>query len=162
MARIADHSIEQMFLDRWSSRAMTGEAISVEDLLRLFEAARWAPSCANSQPWRFLCARAGTEHFPRFFDLLEDGNKSWCVRAGALLVILSKKTFENGKPSPTHSFDTGAAWMSLALQGLSQGLVVHGMAGSTTPERPVNSACQTAIRWKRWWQSGIREKWKSW
>ena len=97
--------------------------------MRLFEAARWAPSSANAQPWRFVYAQAGTEFFPQFFDLLSAGNKSWCERAGALAVVLSKKTFDNGRHSPTHSYDAGAAWMSLALQGSALGLVVHGMAG---------------------------------
>lgn len=129
MARVAEHPIEQMFLNRWSSRAMSGTPLAQQELMRLIEAARWAPSCANSQPWRFLYALAGTEHFQTFFDLLQEGNKSWCARAGALLVILSKKTFDNGKPSPTHSLDAGSAWMSLALQGSALGLVVHGMAG---------------------------------
>lgn len=129
MDRIADHEIEGMFLRRWSPRAMSGDAVGDETLMQLFEAARWAPSSANGQPWRFVYARGGTQFFARFHDLLADGNKSWCARAGALVVVLSKKIFDNGRPSPTHSFDTGAAWMSLALEGLALGLVVHGMAG---------------------------------
>lgn len=63
------------------------------------------------------------------FELLTEGNRPWCARAGALIVALSKKTFDNGRPTRTHSYDTGAAWMSLALQGSLLGLVVHGMAG---------------------------------
>ena len=97
--------------------------------MQLFEAARWAPSSSNSQPWRFVNARAGTDHFAPFLDLLVDANKAWCVRAGALVVIVSKETFDNGSPSRTHSFDAGAAWMSLALQAQILGLVAHGMAG---------------------------------
>jgi nitroreductase len=129
MTRIADSDIDPLFLNRWSPRAMSGEAMSESDLLRLFEAARWAPSSGNGQPWRFLYARAGTDHFAKFFGLLSEGNRPWCVRAGALAVVLSRKTFEDGRPSPTHSYDTGAAWMSLALQGSILGFVVHGMAG---------------------------------
>jgi len=108
---------------------MSGDTVRDEILMQLFEAARWAPSSANGQPWRFIYARSGTPFFARFHDLLAEGNKSWCVRAGALVVVLSKKIFDNGRPSPTHSFDTGASWMSLALEGLALGLVVHGMAG---------------------------------
>jgi nitroreductase len=129
MERIADHSIDPLFLRRWSARAMDGETVVEADLLRLFEAARWAPSSGNGQPWRFVYARAGTKYFERFFGLLGDANKAWCVRAGALVVVLSKRTFDNGRPSRTHSFDTGAAWMSLALQASLLGLVAHGMAG---------------------------------
>ncbi|MEP6538081.1 MAG: nitroreductase family protein, partial [Bryobacteraceae bacterium] len=87
------------------------------------------PSSANGQPWRFIYARRGTPFFATFYDFLAEGNKSWCVRAGALVVVLSKKIFDNGRPSPTHSYDTGAAWMSLALEGVALGLVIHGMAG---------------------------------
>lgn len=108
---------------------MTGEPVSAGDLMRLFEAARWAPSSGNFQPWRFVYARAGTPHFERLFGLLNEGNRGWCAHAGALIVVLSKTAFDDGRPARTHSFDTGAAWMSLALQGSAMGLVVHGMAG---------------------------------
>lgn len=128
--RRADHPIDTLFLDRWSPRAMTGEPIDEAELLTLFEAARWAPSSGNSQPWRFLYARRDTEHWPVFFDLLAEGNRTWCHRAAALIVFISRTTREEtGRPLVTHSYDTGAAWMSLALQGWMRGLVVHGMAG---------------------------------
>jgi nitroreductase len=129
MERIPEHEIHPQFVERWSGRAMNGEPMSEAELMRLFEAARWAPSCANSQPWRFVYARAGTPHFDRLFGLLAEGNRTWCARAGALIVALSKTTFDNGSPMRTHSYDTGAAWMSLALEGSQMGLVVHGMAG---------------------------------
>ena len=103
--------------------------MSEADMMRLFEAARWAPSSGNNQPWRFVYARARTAHFEKLFGLLADANKTWCVRAGALIVVTSRITFEDGRPARTHSFDTGAAWMSLALQAMSMGLVAHGMAG---------------------------------
>ena len=128
--RKADPPIEQLFLDRWSPRAMSGEPVAEADLMRLFEAARWAPSSFNNQPWRILYARRDTPHWQSFFDLLADGNKSWCGKAAALLVFVSRTTFEhNNKPSVTHSFDCGAAWENLALQGFRMGLVVHGMQG---------------------------------
>jgi nitroreductase len=127
--RQPDHPVERLFVDRWSPRAMSGEAIPNEELLTLFEAARWAPSSANNQPWRMLYAARNSSHWPLFFDLLVDSNKVWCVNAAALLVVVSKTTFENGKPCRTHSYDSGAAWMSLALQGSLMGLVVHGMQG---------------------------------
>src|SRR5579862_2620969 len=129
MDRIADHEIAPMFLQRWSPRAMNGQRIDNKDLMRLFEAARWAPSSANGQPWRFVYALAGTAHFEKFFGLLREPNKPWCARAGALVVVASRKTLPNGQPARTHSYDTGAAWMSLALEGHLLGLVVHGMAG---------------------------------
>lgn len=128
--RRADHPIDTLFLDRWSPRAMTGEPIDERELLVLFEAARWAPSSGNSQPWRFLYARRDTEHWPLFFDLLVEGNRTWCHKAAALVVFVSRTTHEQtGRPLKTHSYDTGSAWVSFALQGWLKGLVVHGMAG---------------------------------
>jgi nitroreductase len=128
--RQADHPIESFILDRWSPRAMSGEGISNDELLRLFEAARWAPSSYNAQPWRALYAHRESEHWPTFFGLLVEGNKAWAKDAAVLVVFIARKTFEhNGKPSITHSYDCGAAWENFALQGFAQGLVVHGMQG---------------------------------
>lgn len=129
-ARIAEHALDKIFLDRWSPRAMSGESIPESDLMILFEAARWAPSSNNNQPWRILYARRDSEHWPLFLSLLADPNKVWAQNAAALLIFVSKSTFDhNNKPSVTHSFDTGAAWENLALQGSLMGYVVHGMQG---------------------------------
>ena len=128
--RKSDHPINPLILNRWSHRAMSGEKISHEELMSLFEAARWAPSCYNIQPWRFLYAIRETSHWPKFFDLLVDFNKSWCDKAAVLGLVVSEKLFEKTKkPSPTHSLDAGAAWENLALEGASRSLVVHGMQG---------------------------------
>lgn len=128
--RKADYPIDPVFLDRWSPRAMSGEPITEEALFTLFEAARWAPSSFNGQPWRMLYARRDTPHWPLFLDLLVEFNQSWAKNAAALVVFISKTTFDHsGEPAVTHSFDTGAAWENLALQGALQGLVVHGMQG---------------------------------
>lgn len=124
------YQINDIFIERWSPRAMSGEPLGQEELFKLFEAARWAPSSYNGQPWRFLYAHRGTPAWKTFFDLLVPFNQSWAHTAAVLVVIISKKTFEyNDKPSRTHSFDAGSAWMSLALQGSMNGLVVHGMEG---------------------------------
>ncbi len=128
--RKADHPIQPLLLNRWSPRSMSGESISEAELMSLFEAARWAPSSYNEQPWRFFFAKRDTPHFSKFFELLIDFNKGWCAKAAVLGVIASHKFFEkNKKPSVTHSFDTGAAWENLALEGNARGLVVHGMQG---------------------------------
>jgi nitroreductase len=128
--RNPEHGVDEQFLRRWSPRAMSGEPIDNETLLGLFEAARWAPSSNNNQPWRFLYARRETDLWPLFFGLLAEGNRIWAVRAAVLVVAISKTTFDfNGKPSRTHSFDTGASWENLALQGARKGLVVHAMQG---------------------------------
>jgi nitroreductase len=128
--RKADYAIEPLLLDRWSPRAMSGEEISQEELMRLFEAARWAPSSFNTQQWRALYARRGTEHWQSFLDLLVDANKTWAKNAAVLVVFISRKLFDrDNEPSVTRSFDCGAAWENFALQGFHQGLVVHGMEG---------------------------------
>ena len=128
--RKPDYQIESLLLDRWSPRAMSGEEISNEELMRLFEAARWAPSSFNTQQWRALYARRNTEHWQSFFDLLVDANKAWAKNAAVLVVFISRKNFDhNDEPSVTHSYDCGAAWENFALQGFHQGLVVHGMQG---------------------------------
>jgi nitroreductase len=108
--RTPDHPVDKIFLDRWSPRAMSGEAIPEEAIMSLFEAARWAPSSYNNQPWRILYATRNGAHWQLFFDLLVPGNQVWAKNAAALLLFISKKTFTfNGKPCITHSFDTGAA-----------------------------------------------------
>lgn len=128
--RKPDYPVHPLILNRWSPRAMTGEPISDGELMSLFEAARWAPSSYNNQPWRFLYAKRNTPHWAKFFDLLVDFNKGWCDKAAVLGVITSSKIFEqNKKPSVTHSLDAGAAWENLGLEGNSRDLVVHGMEG---------------------------------
>jgi nitroreductase len=109
---------------------MSGEELTEAELLTLFEAARWAPSSYNNQPWRILYARRGTAHWTLFFELLVDFNKTWAKNAAVLVLFISKTTFDhNGEPSVTHSFDTGAAWQNFALQATLRNLVVHAMEG---------------------------------
>lgn len=128
MTRVAEHPIDPVFTRRWSPRAMSGEPLTREQLFALFEAARWSPSAGNAQPWRFVYALRGTEFFHAFLALLAPRNREWCLKAGALVVLLSRNTLR-GMPLRSHSFDAGAAWMSLALQGTLSGLVVHAMQG---------------------------------
>lgn len=128
--RKAAHPIDPLFIDRWSPRAMSGRSMPDEELRVLFEAARWAPSSYNNQPWRMLYAHRDTDPWSTFFGLLGERNQTWCRNASALVLLISKTTFDhNGKPCITHSFDTGAAWENFALQGHLKGYVVHGMQG---------------------------------
>jgi len=125
-----EYSLNPLILNRWSPRAMTGEEMTEKELMALFEAARWAPSSYNNQPWRFLYARKNTSSWPLFFNLMIEFNQGWTKNASALVVVISAKNFEhNNKPARTHSFDTGAAWMSMALEGAWRGYVMHGMEG---------------------------------
>ena len=123
--------VDERFLSRWSPRAMQPHApLSYDDLEPLFEAARWALSSYNAQPWRFLYATADEPMFETYLDLLAAPNRRWAEHAGALVLVISRSQFEhNDKESITHSFDAGAAWMSFALQASSMGLVTHGMQG---------------------------------
>ena len=128
--RASDYPIHPLILNRWSPRAMSEEPLLESELLPLFEAARWAPSCYNEQPWRFIYAMRDTSAWSSLFELLVPFNKSWCKNAGALIVIASRTVSEkNGKPLSTHSFDAGAAWENFALEGAARHLVVHGMQG---------------------------------
>lgn len=122
--------IQQFFLSRVSSRAFSDERLTEEELLTLFEAARWAPSSYNNQPWRFIYVRRGEPEWNLLFDTLVEFNKSWAKRADTLVLVISRNNFtHNEKPARTARFDTGAAWMSLAIEALSQNLITHGMEG---------------------------------
>ncbi len=127
--RKADYPISDLILDRWSPRAMSGEAISEEELMSLFEAARWAPSSSNNQPWRFIYANNGSDNWDDLFGLLVEFNQMWAKNAGVLVCLIAKKTNDKGEVDRNHMSDAGAAWQNLALQGSSMGLVVHGMGG---------------------------------
>ena len=128
------YPIDPMFLDRWSPRAFDGSPIREDEVLKLIEAARWAPSAFNVQPWRFLYALRDDAKWPLFLELLIPFNQSWASSASALIFILSDREMRNADGSPredsyTHSFDAGAAWAQLALQARCDGLYAHGMSG---------------------------------
>ena len=128
--RESEYSIQKLLLSRTSSRAFSEERLTEEELMSLFEAARWAPSSYNGQPWRFVYVRRGDKDWETLFNVLGDFNKSWCKDADTLIAAVSRQKFEhNNKPSHTASFDTGAAWMSIALEAHSRGWVAHGMEG---------------------------------
>ena len=132
--RHADYPIDPMFIDRWSPRAFTGDAISELDLLTMLEAARWAPSSYNSQPWRFIYARRDTLHWEPFLSLLAPFNQSWAKDAAAIVVLVSNSMMrppggERDVPSHSHSLDAGAASGYFALQARKMGWYTHGMVG---------------------------------
>lgn len=128
--RRPDFPVDPIFPGRWSPRSMTGGHVDKATMMTLLEAARWAPSSFNGQPWRFLYALRGTPYFASYLGLLTENNRAWAAQAGALVIIASRDTFEStGKRALTHSFDAGAAWMSFALQGRLLGLAVRGMQG---------------------------------
>jgi nitroreductase len=128
--RKPSYPINPLILNRWSPRSMSGEALDDDEIMSLFEAARWAPSSYNNQPWRFIYAKRNSEHWNRFFNLLMEPNKLWAKNAAILVVVISRKNFEfNEKPAVTHQFDAGSAWENLALEASSRDIVAHGMQG---------------------------------
>lgn len=134
MTRSTTLPVASQFVDRWSPRAFDGSAIDRETLLTLIEAARWAPSAFNYQPWRFAYALRGDAHWDELLGLLLPFNAAWAGNASALVFVLSDKLFtgpgaDEPKPATTASFDAGAAWAQLALQAHLLGLHSHAMAG---------------------------------
>jgi len=128
--RKPEYKINPLILNRWSARSIKDEEISDEELMPLFEAAKWAPSSRNGQPWRFIYSKKNTEYWDTFFDFLTDSNKMWCKNAPVLIVIISRKNFEQDNQfSRNHNFDTGAAWENLALEATRIGLVAHPIGG---------------------------------
>lgn len=130
--RIPDYLIDAQFVERWSPRALKNDAIDDETLLSLFEAARWAPSAYNLQPWRFSYSKNGSASWGNYLDFLIDFNRGWAQHATALVVVMSKTTSQNGEcevSNPSHAFDTGAAWANLALQAHLKGWQTHCMGG---------------------------------
>lgn len=123
--RRAEYPIDTLFLRRWSPRAMSGDALAPHKFFTILEAARWAPSAHNAQPWRFLYALRDDALWPTFLSLLNASHRRWIAKAGALLIIVAKTTSDYDDHSPTFSFDAGGACQNACLQATSLGLVSH-------------------------------------
>ena len=127
--RKAQYPVLELIKDRWSPRSMTGESISKDELFTLFEAARWAPSSYNNQPWRYIYAMKGEPDFELFCNLLKPTN-GWAKNASVLMLVISRTLFEyNDAYARTHTLDTGAAGQNMFLQAFSMGLIMRGMEG---------------------------------
>lgn len=123
--------VMELIAKRWSPKAFRLEIPKEAELISMFEAARWAPSCFNNQPWRFLVTtREDPEAFSRALACLTEKNASWVQNAPLLAFQIMRETFEyNGKPNPWSGFDCGLAMAQLILQAESMGWSVHVMAG---------------------------------
>lgn len=120
--------VDPQFIDRWSPRAFDGSPIDTEILQRVFEAARWAPSCFNEQPWRFYTST--DKSFNDFLAVLTEGNRAWVTTASVIGFVTARQKFaRNGKENSYAEYDCGAAWMSMALQCRKESLYSHNMAG---------------------------------
>ena len=132
--RKADHSINPVFVDRWSPRSFSNEAITEDELLTLLEAARWAPSAFNAQPWRFAYALRGDALFQPLVDSMAPMNQLWAPKAAALIAVASFNLCTPpgataAIPNGSHEFDTGAAWANIAMQATFSGWYVHALGG---------------------------------
>ena len=129
MEREADYTIDTAFLERWSPRAFSNREVGNEILMRIFEAARWAASSQNEQPWRFIVACKG-EDLDKFVSFLAPANKIWAQHAPVLVLLVGQKTFSyNGKDNKTFALDCGTASGYMTLACTQNGLIAHGMAG---------------------------------
>lgn len=127
--RIPEADVAGLFTERWSPRSFRADPVPQHLMMTLFEAARWAPSCFNDQPWYFLYA-ADQGNRRLYLDLLAEKNRLWASSAPLLIFVLARRMFtHNGRENRHAVFDAGAAWMSLALQARMLGLHAHGMAG---------------------------------
>lgn len=125
-----EHQIEPLLLKRWSPRSFSEQAISVEQLHELFEAASWAASANNEQPWKYVYALKGTPAFEQLWETLKSGNQPWAKDAAALVVSLQRNTFQkNGNPNGKAMHDVGMANAQLVLQAAARDIYAHMMGG---------------------------------
>jgi nitroreductase len=127
--RLPEAEVDPLFVERWSRRALSDRPISAAQIRTLFEAARWAPSASNLQPWLFVYASTPAS-LTKARGLLKDANQRWALSAPLLVFVFARKrNRESGLPIRTAQFDTGAAWQSLALQAHKLGLSTRAMGG---------------------------------
>lgn len=144
--------IHSHLANRWSPRGFdAGHDISNEQLLALLEAARWTPSCSNTQPWRFIVGRRGDATFEHIVENLKSYNKEWTPFASVLMVVCAQLIDDDGKPQRWAEYDTGQAIATLTMQASELGLYVHQMAGfevdgiRTTFDLPTELTPVTAV-----------------
>jgi len=127
----AEYPVHELIRERWSPRAFSGKEISSEDLRSLFEAARWAPSSSNEQPWAFIVAtRNDNENFSKALQPLVEFNANWAKNAYVLGFAVAELAFaKNNTPNRNAHYDTGAAMSQLTTEATSRGIFVHQMAG---------------------------------
>ncbi len=124
-----DYPIHQLIKERWSPRVFDEKPVEPEKLHSIFEAARWAASSMNEQPWCFIYAHKGTPAYDKIVDCLMEFNQGWAPNAPVLILSAYKEKFDSGKDNFHASHDLGLAVGNLSLQAQSLGLAVHQMAG---------------------------------
>jgi len=128
-----DFSINEMSLYRWSPRSYAKIPVKKEQLMAIFESARWSASAFNEQPWRFIIGLNGDDTFAKILDTLVEFNQNWAKNASALVLNIYKPNFtHNGKINDTAAYDLGQAVGSYCLEAVNQGLITHQMSGFDT------------------------------
>jgi len=126
----SNYNIHPLIKKRWSPRAFSSSPVDNEILLRLFEAARWAPSGSNQQPWRFIVGFRGDDTYERIMDTLVEFNQLWAQHAPVLILSLGRKVMnDKDKINPSYNYDVGQAVSQLSLQATAENLFVHQMGG---------------------------------
>lgn len=125
----ADHPLHPLLHQRWSPRAFAPQPVERAKLLSLLEAARWAPSGSNRQPWAFIVGIRGDDTYARLADCLNPGNAEWALAAPVLILSVAQTVNSQGKPIRYALHDVGLAEMSLIVQAMALDLHVHPMAG---------------------------------
>jgi nitroreductase len=136
---VNDHPILDQLRDRWSPRAFSSRPVPPESVRSLMEAARWAASCFNAQPWRFILAgREDEAAFEAALACLNEWNRKWAAPAPLLLFAVARMNFDDGSANRHALYDTGQAMAQLTVQATALGLHVHQMAG-ILPERIIET-----------------------
>lgn len=138
-----DHSIHELLAKRWSPYAFANRPVSHDDLRSLFEAARWAASSYNEQPWRFVVAmKEDSEDFERLLSCLVEGNQAWAKSAPVLVIGCTSLNFErNNQPNTAAVHDLGLASANLTFEAMARGLFVHQMIGILPDRVRKNDLC---------------------
>jgi nitroreductase len=125
------YPVHSLIRQRWSPRSFEDRGVERAKLIQILEAARWAPSWRNAQPWRFIVAtKDNPEEYRRLFDCLKPGNQRWAGLAPVLMIVVAKREYDHGPPhNPVTLYDTGQAVAQLTIEALSEGLYLHQMGG---------------------------------
>ncbi len=121
--------VHPLIKSRWSPRVFANKPVDDDSLSSLFEAARWAASSMNEQPWRFMYAKKGSAAYNTFFDCLDPFNQQWVKNAPVLIITAYKEKFNSGKDNFHALHDLGLAMGNMSLQAQSLGIALHHMAG---------------------------------
>jgi len=124
-----EYEVHPIIASRWSPRAYDTRPVEPVKLQRIFEAARWAASSSNLQPWYFLVGMKGDEAYEKIFETLVEFNQLWAVNAPLLVLAISKTTNQRGEPNKSYAYDLGQAVATLSLQAIAEGIYTHQMGG---------------------------------